>query len=136
MTNVTLYQPFEALARRFFDDFEAAPETARGGFFRADIEEDEKSYLIRAEMPGVKKEDVAVSLEDGVLSVAGKFAREEKSESAKVLRAERLAGSFSRSFRLPTDVEADKIDADLIEGVLTVRIPKHPGAAKRAIKIG
>lgn len=135
MPNVTLYQPFDALARRFFDDFEVGAES-RGGLFRADIEEDEKAYLIRAEIPGVKKDAVAVSVEDGVLSVSAKFAREEKSESAKVLRAERLAGSFSRSFRLPTDIEADKIDADLAEGVLTVRIPKNPGVAKRAIKIG
>jgi HSP20 family protein len=100
-----------------------------------DISEDDKEYAVKAELPDVKKEDVKVNVENGVLTITGerKFEKEEKTK--KYHRIERSYGNFTRSFTLPEGVKADKVSAEFKDGVLNVRIPKDESAKPKAIEI-
>jgi HSP20 family protein len=89
-----------------------------------DIVEDEKEYTIRVEIPGVKKEDVKVSVEGGVLSITGDRKAEKEEKDKKYHRVERSYGSFIRSFAVPEGASSDKISAEFKDGVLSVRLPK------------
>jgi len=100
-----------------------------------DITEDEKEYLIQAELPDMKKEDVRLTVENGVLAISGerKFEKEEKSK--KYHRVERAYGSFVRSFSLPEDANGSKVTADFKDGMLHVHVPKSVQAKPKAIEI-
>jgi HSP20 family protein len=100
-----------------------------------DVHEDDTQYTVSVELPGTKKEDVDIELVGNVLTIRGekKSEREEKKERAQYI--ERRFGSFSRSFSLPTDALADKIDASFRDGVLTLRIPKSEQAKPKTIAI-
>jgi len=100
-----------------------------------DITEDEKEYLIRAELPDMKKEDVRLTVENDVLAISGerKFEKEEKGR--KYHRVERAYGSFVRSFSLPEDADGSKVTADFKEGMLQVHLPKSEKAKPKAIEI-
>lgn len=89
-----------------------------------DITETDKEYLIRAELPAVKKEDVKVTLEAGVLTIQGERKQEQEHKSEKVHRVESFYGSFARSFALPENVNAETIRCETKDGVLTVHVPK------------
>jgi HSP20 family protein len=101
----------------------------------ADITEDGKEYLIRAELPGLKKEDVKVTVESGVLTITGerKFEKEEKDR--KYHRIERAYGSFVRSFSIPDDADGSKVQAEFKDGVLSVRLAKNEKAAPKTIEV-
>lgn len=90
----------------------------------ADISETDKEYLVKAELPGVKREDVKVTLEDGVLTIEGERKLEKEDKNEKTHRIERFHGSFSRSFTLPENADAAAVRADSKDGVLNVHIPK------------
>ena len=100
-----------------------------------DITEDDKEYVVKAELPDIKKEDVKVTVENGQLSISGerKFEKEEKGK--KYHRIERSYGSFLRSFTLPETVSGDKVAADFKDGVLKVRLPKDEKARPKAIDV-
>jgi HSP20 family protein len=100
-----------------------------------DITEDEKEYLIKAELPDMKKEDVRLTVENGVLAISGerKFEKEEKGR--KYHRIERAYGSFVRSFSLPEDADGSKVTADFKDGMLQVHLPKSVKAKPKAIEI-
>jgi HSP20 family protein len=100
-----------------------------------DILEDDKEYLIKAELPDVRKEDVHVKVLDGILSLAGerKFEKEEKGK--KYHRVERAYGTFTRTFELPTDANATKIAAEFKDGVLKVHLPKSEEAKPRSVEV-
>jgi HSP20 family protein len=100
-----------------------------------DITEDEKEYLIKAELPEVKKEDVKVTVEDGTLSITGerKFEKEEKGK--KYHRVERAYGSFMRSFTLPEGTTGDKVSAEFKDGVLKVHLPKSEEVKPKSIDV-
>ena len=100
-----------------------------------DIVEDEKEYLIKAELPEVKKEDVKVTVENGVLTITGerKFEKEEKGK--KYHRVERGYGSFMRSFTLPEGAAGDKVSAEFKEGVLKVHLAKSAEAKPKSIDV-
>ena len=101
----------------------------------ADITEDDKEYVIKAELPDVKKEDVKVTVENGVLTIAGerKFEKEEKGK--KYHRVERAFGSFVRSFTLPDDADANKVNAEFKDGVLKVHVAKSEAAKPKQIEV-
>jgi HSP20 family protein len=101
----------------------------------ADITEDDKEYIIKAELPDVKKEDVKVTVENGVLTIAGerKFEKEEKKK--KYHRVERAYGSFVRSFALPDLADADKVKAEFKDGMLTVHVPKSERAKAKQVDV-
>jgi HSP20 family protein len=102
-----------------------------------DITEDEKEYLIKTELPEVKKEDVKVSVENGRLSISGerKFEKEEKEKDRKYHRIERSYGSFLRSFTLPDIAKADQVMAEFKDGVLLVHVPKAAKAAAKSVDV-
>ena len=90
----------------------------------ADISETDKEYLIRAELPAVKKDDVKVTIDSGVITIQGERKLELKDKSEKTHRIESFYGSFTRSFSLPDNVDADAIRCESKDGVLTVHVPK------------
>ncbi len=100
-----------------------------------DISEDDKEWLVKADLPEVKKEDVKVSVEDGVLTVTGerKFEKEEKGK--KYHRVERSYGNFFRSFTLPEGADGAKVSAEFKDGVLKVHLPKSEKAKAKAIEV-
>ncbi len=100
-----------------------------------DITEDAKEYLIKTELPEVKKEEVKVTVENGRLSISGerKFEKEEKDK--KYHRIERSYGSFLRSFTLPDTARADQVVAEFKEGVLLVHVPKAEKPAAKSVEV-
>jgi len=102
-----------------------------------DIRESEKEYVIKAELPEVKKEDVKVTLNDGVLLIQGErsMEKEEGEPKGKYHRIERSYGSFARSFSLPEDVDAEKISAEHKEGMLYLHLPKHEVPPAKAVEV-
>jgi len=103
--------------------------------FTADIFEEGSDVVVKADMPGVKKEDVDVSLSDDMITIRGERKKEEKVERKDYYRVERAYGSFTRSFRLPADVQADKAEAKFDQGVLEIRIPKMEEAKAKTKKV-
>jgi HSP20 family protein len=90
----------------------------------ADISETEKEYVIRAELPAVKKEDVQVMYEDGIITIKGERRQQKDEKGEKFHRMETFFGSFDRSFSLPDNVNADAIRCESMDGILTVHVPK------------
>lgn len=139
--NVTRWEPF-----REFDQMlrEYSPFFARG--LRrgtrgtdwtplADISETDKEYVIKADLPEVKKEDVKISLENGVITVTGERRREKEYKEENEIRVETFHGTFSRSFALPDDIDAAGIQAESKDGVLRVRIPKKEPTQRKPVSI-
>jgi len=100
-----------------------------------DISEDDQEYLIKAELPDVKREDVKVTAEEGTLTIMGerKFAKEEKGK--KYHRVERAYGSFGRSFSLPDDASPAKVSAEFKDGLLTVHLVKTEKAKPQQVEV-
>lgn len=114
---------------------DADPETESRWMPRVDVSEDDKGYHITAELPGLSKDDVNVTLEDGVLRLTGERKFEEKDDSGKYHRVERVYGRFERSFRLPKDADATQIKAEITHGVLDVTVAKKAEAKPRQIDV-
>jgi HSP20 family protein len=89
-----------------------------------DISETDKEYVIRAELPAVKKEDVQVTLDDGIITIKGERRQQKEDKNEKFHRVESFYGSFERSFSVPDNVNAEAIKCESKDGVLTVHIPK------------
>jgi HSP20 family protein len=100
-----------------------------------DIAENYSSYIVKAELPGVTKKDVAITLQDNVLTVRGEKRQEKEPKDASFHRSERTYGAFQRSFTLPSTVVAEKIDASFTDGILTVTLPKSEEAKPRQIEV-
>ena len=100
-----------------------------------DITEDDKEYLIKAELPEVKKEDVKLAVRDNVLTITGERKYEKEETNKKYHRVERAYGSFTRNFMLPEDADEGKIAADFKDGVLKVHLPKSDKAKPKSIEI-
>jgi HSP20 family protein len=101
----------------------------------ADISETDKEFVIKAELPEVKKEDVKVTLADGVLTIAGERRHEKEHKDANEIRVESFYGTFSRSFSLPENVDANAVRAETKDGVLRVRIPKTAPTTPKTVAI-
>jgi HSP20 family protein len=102
---------------------------------RVDIAETEKEFTIKAEIPEVKKEDVKVMVENGVLTILGERKQEKEEKTKKFHRVERYYGSFSRSFALPDNVDETKIEASFKDGMLNLQIPKVEESKPKAIEV-
>lgn len=145
--NLTNWSPL-----RGFDDFFTRP---MGAFFRgdedrdavkllnaelawrpaADISETDKEYRVKAQLPGVKKEDVELSVDHGMLTISGERKVEKSTDDEKMHRTESYYGKYSRSFALPEDVDEKNITARCKDGVLTVHLPKTKVKAEAPKKI-
>ncbi len=101
----------------------------------ADISETDKEYVIKAELPAVKKEDVKITVEDGLLTISGERKQQQRQTNENEIRIERFYGTFSRSFVLPDNVDTDKIRAESQDGVLVVHIPKTEQSKAKSISI-
>lgn len=101
---------------------------------KIDIEESDKAYVLYADLPGMAKEDIKITLEDGRLSIRGE--RKPESENKSYRRTERAYGSFERSFTLPEWIDSDAIAAHYDNGVLKVTVPKSDKVLAHKIKIG
>lgn len=102
---------------------------------RVDIVEDETAFVVKAELPEMKKEDVKVTVEDGVLTLSGERKMEKEEKNKKYHRIEREYGSFVRAFTLPPGTSGENVTAEFKEGVLKVRLPKDAKAAPKAVDI-
>jgi len=121
---------------RLLDEFLGDAATRSRGFAPSvDVTESTDEYVVTAELPGAKPEDVTVELHEGVLTLRGekRSERDERKEHARYV--ERVFGSFSRSFSLPQNAAGDKVQASFKDGVLTLRIPKREEAKPRTIAI-
>jgi HSP20 family protein len=101
----------------------------------SDISETEKEYLIRAELPAVKKEDVKVTVDQGMITIEGERKQEKEDKTEKYHRVESFHGTFSRSFSLPENASTDGIRCESKDGVLVVHIPKTKAEAPKAKQI-
>ena len=100
-----------------------------------DLYEDKDGFTLKAELPGMKKEDIELSLHDGSLSISGERKHEEKHSDSEVYRAERFYGRFQRTVTLPAPVAADKVKAQYKDGILTVTLPKTEEAKPKHIEV-
>jgi HSP20 family protein len=102
---------------------------------RVDIVENENEFVIKAEIPEVKKEDVKVSVDNGVLTLKGDRRQEKEEKGKKFHRVERYYGSFTRSFTLPENVDGAKVKASFKDGMLSLQIPKTEKAKPKSIEV-
>ena len=100
-----------------------------------DIVEDDKEYLIKAEVPEVKKDDVRVTVQDDVLTITGERTLEKEEKGKKYHRVERSYGRFVRSFTLPEDAAGNKVAAEFKDGVLRIHLPKSEKAKPKTIEV-
>jgi HSP20 family protein len=100
-----------------------------------DVHEDKEKFSVRVELPGMKREDIEVSLQDGALIISGERKEEKVHEGTEVHRQERYYGKFNRALTLPTAVKGDKVEAHYKDGILTVTLPKAEEAKPKAITI-
>jgi HSP20 family protein len=125
---------------KLFDDFFGHP-VARTDWTEGvwspsvDVSEDKDNVVIKAEMPGMNKDDVKISIQDNVLTLKGEKRQEKEQKDKNYHRVERSYGSFCRSFQLPTSVKSDNIKANYKDGVLSVTLPKTEEVKPKEIPI-
>jgi HSP20 family protein len=139
MVNITRYDPFADLDE-FFKGFVLRPvrmEGVQAPSIKMDVKEDGQGYTVLAELPGVKKEDVKVTVDGNVVTISGevKSSREEK-QGERVIHSERYHGSVSRSFSLGQNIDESAASAKFDDGVLELKLPKKSGAKSNQIQIG
>jgi HSP20 family protein len=100
-----------------------------------DISQDDHEYLLKADLPEMKKDDVRVTVEDGILSVSGERKSVKEDQKKKFHRIERSFGNFRRSFTLPENADSTKVTAEFHDGVLKVHLPTTPIARSKAIEV-
>ncbi len=145
MTSLTRWDPFqdvlslrEAMNQLFEESVIPAPSLSRDktGFVPAlDLSETPESYIVDAALPGVKADDVNITVENNVLTISGELHQEEETKERNFHRIERRFGSFQRSITLPNTVKADAIVASMKDGVLRLDIPKAEEVKPRRITV-
>jgi len=144
--NIVKWNPFRELEdiqtrlNRVFGDAPLGRTNDDGLFFAdwappVDIQETDKEYLIKAELPEVKKENVKVEMLDGVLTIEGERSQEKEEKGKKFHKVERAYGKFVRRFALPTEVEATKVQAEFKDGMLNVHQTKSAGAKPKSVEV-
>lgn len=141
MGNLRLLDPafsdsFDTALRRFFSPvaFEADAQPLK---MRIDVSEKDGAYLVKADIPGVKKEDINVRIDGNVVQIDAEVKREKetKGDGDKVLRSERYWGNISRTFSLAQDVDDAKVQAKYADGVLSLELPKKASSASRKVTV-
>lgn len=147
MANITRFDPFKELAR--IDPFGGIDDLFKGFMvrpvfqgmptitqFKLDVSEDDKAYTIKAEIPGVKKEDIKISVDGNVVSISAEVKKEsEQKEGKKVVHSERYYGQVARSFTLASEVDEAGAKATYTDGVLEAVLPKKQGVAAKQITV-
>jgi HSP20 family protein len=143
--NLIRFDPFreletiQARLNKFFTET-PAPRGDEDFFFSdwapaVDIQETDKEYVVKADLPDVKKEDMKVEVDKGVMTVEGERKREKEEKGKTFHRIERSYGKFVRRFALPTEVDAAHVEAVFKEGVLTVHLPKAAATTSKTIEV-
>ena len=141
MANIIRYSPFGDLMDEMFKNFMTSRpmrflEEETGMQMRTDVSEDDKSYTMKMEIPGVKKEDINITIDGNRVSVSAETKQEsEEKEGSKVVRSERYYGKVYRSMALDSDVDQDAADAQYKDGLLTLTLPKKAGSAVKQLTI-
>jgi len=141
--NIQVWEPFRDLVTvrddvdRLFDAFFGRTYDDMENFWRPaiDIEENNGNLMVRAEIPGMKKEEIKVSVKDDVLTISGERSRENETKDKTVHRIERSYGQFRRMIRLPAQVDVDKVKATYKDGVLNVILPKPESMKPKQIEV-
>lgn len=146
MANIMRFDPFGDIARldpfRNIDDllkdFRLTP-TLRGvesePRIRMDVSETDQAYLVKAEIPGVQKDDIKVAIEGNQVSITAEVKKEEEKKSGSMIRSERYYGQQYRSFTLPQEVDDTKAEAKYQDGMLELTLPKKPGTGGKQLAI-
>ena len=136
MSNLIRRDPLDDFFRGFFVRPVDFGSQADAPALKIDVKEQEKCYVVHAEIPGVKKEDIHVAVDGAVVSISAE-RREEKDvkEGERVLRTERYFGKVSRSFQLAQEVDESQVSAKYIDGVLELSLPKKAATQARRISI-
>ena len=140
MANITRYDPFNELVDDLFKGFFVRPMAfeSRAELPRMKVEVAEKNgaYIVSAELPGVKKEDINVTIDGAQVTLSAEVKREkEASENDRLLHTERSFGKVSRSFTLPQELDEAKVEAKFRDGVLELALPKKAAAQRKQIAI-
>jgi HSP20 family protein len=120
---------------RFFEAPLARTSEFLGWAPAFDVYEEKDNYVVKAELPGIKREDINVSLHEGDLIISGERKSETPGEGTEVHRAERFFGKFQRTVSLPATVATDKVSAEYKDGILTVTLPKSEAAKPKQIQV-
>jgi HSP20 family protein len=138
MSNIVRSDPFDVAFRDFFrnmlrptrlDLIEGPPD------IRMDMKENEKAYTVKAEIPGVSKEDIEVSIDGNLVTIRAEVKREKEDKGETMVRSERYYGAMSRSFTLATDVDEKTASAKYSDGVLELVLPKKAGGTTRRLQV-
>ncbi|RLJ67783.1 Hsp20/alpha crystallin family protein [Sulfurisoma sediminicola] len=139
MSNLTRYDPLDDLFRGFFVrpvDFGQAPEAPT---VKIDVKEQEKAFVVHAELPGIKKEDIHINIDGATISISAERKQEkevkDEKDPTRVLRTERYFGKVSRTFQLGQDIDDAKAAAKFTDGVLELTLPKKAAARTKRLVI-
>lgn len=140
MSTIVRYQPLLGQLDGLFDQFLRPAYSGNGAVetapIRVDVRESAAAYTVHAELPGVKKDDIAVEIEGNEVQISAEVKREaEAKEGEQVLRTERFYGKSARRFSLPVEIDEAKVEAKFVDGVLELTLPKKAAAAGRKITI-
>jgi HSP20 family protein len=140
MANITRFEPFSDFDD-FFKGFLVRPmrfdlDAPRDLSVKVDVTKTDDTYAVKAEMPGVKKEDINVSIEGGQITISGEVKKEkEEKKGEEVIRSERYYGKVSRSFTLPQDIDEAKAKANYADGVLQLTLPTKAKTTGKKITV-
>ena len=140
MANITRFDPFNELVDDLFKGFLVRPMAFEGRAelprMKVEVAEKNGAYIVTAELPGVKKEDIAIAIDGALVTLSAEVKREkEVSENERVLHTERTYGKVSRSFALPQELDEAKAEAKFHQGVLELLLPKKALASRKSITI-
>ena len=140
MANVTRWDPFEDQLDDLFKGFFLRPvrveQSQEATRIRVDVKEDDKSYVVHAEIPGVKKEEIQVSIDGNQVAISAEVKRQKEDKQAeKTLRTERYYGKVYRAFSLGQDVDQEQAQARYENGVLELTLPKRAAASTRRLSV-
>ncbi len=123
------------LLRRWGRPFHLIDDAGLPADIRVDVTENDKEYLVSAELPGAKKDDIRVSIDGSYVSIAAEIKKEEKKKDGRSILRETYRGSVSRGFSLPGEVDDKNATAKLEDGVLRLTLPKREGGSRNVLKI-
>ena len=140
-SNITRYDPFNDLVDDFFKGFLVRPVAYEGGRsdalprVKVDVAEKNGAYVVKGELPGVRKEDIHVSVDGAQVTLEAEVKQEKSTDNERVLHTERVYGKVSRAFTLPQEIDESKVQARFQDGVLELTLPKKQAAPRKQIAI-
>jgi HSP20 family protein len=140
MANITRYDPFNELVDDLFKGFLVRPMAYEGRVadaprMKVDVAEKNGAYLVKAELPGAKKDDIHVSIDGAQVTLEAEVKQEKTTDGERALHVERTYGKVTRTFSLPQELDEAKVEARFQDGVLELKLPKKQPAARKQITI-